>query len=82
MEKREPSYTIGGNINWYNHYGEQNGGSLKKIQSYHVIQQSHSWHIPKGKHGLKGYMGPMFIASTVYNSQEMEATRMSIQMNG
>ena len=21
---------VGGNINWYNHYGEQYGGSLKK----------------------------------------------------
>ena len=29
MEKREPSYTDGGNVNWYNHYGEQYGGSLK-----------------------------------------------------
>ena len=27
--KREPSYTIGGNVNWCNHYGEQYGGSLK-----------------------------------------------------
>ena len=25
VEKREPSYNIGGNVNWYNHYGEQNG---------------------------------------------------------
>ena len=23
VEKREPSYTVGGNINWYSHYGEQ-----------------------------------------------------------
>ena len=22
VEKREPSYAIGGNVNWYNHYGE------------------------------------------------------------
>ena len=28
MEKREPSYTVGGNANWYNHYGEQYGGVL------------------------------------------------------
>jgi len=27
--KKEPSYTVGGNINWYTHYGEQDGGSLK-----------------------------------------------------
>ena len=29
VEKREPSYTVGGNVNWYNHYGEQYGSSLK-----------------------------------------------------
>ena len=23
VERREPSYTVGGNLNWYNHYGEQ-----------------------------------------------------------
>ena len=27
--KREPSYTVGGNVNQYNHYREQYGGSLK-----------------------------------------------------
>ena len=27
--EKECSYTVGGNINWYNHYGEQYGGSLK-----------------------------------------------------
>ena len=29
IEKREPSYTVGGNVNWYSHYGEQYGGSFK-----------------------------------------------------
>ena len=23
MERREPSYTVGGNVNWYSHSGEQ-----------------------------------------------------------
>ena len=31
VEKREPSYTVGGNANWYNHYREQHGQSLKKV---------------------------------------------------
>ena len=26
VEKREPSYTAGENVNWHNHYGKQNGG--------------------------------------------------------
>ena len=29
MGRREPSDTGGGNVNWYSHYGEQYGGSLK-----------------------------------------------------
>ena len=29
VEKREPSYTVGGNVSWYSHCGEQYGGSLK-----------------------------------------------------
>ena len=29
MEKREHSYTVGGNANWYSHYGEQCGDSFK-----------------------------------------------------
>ena len=29
VEKREPSCTVGGNVNWCSHYGEQCGGSLK-----------------------------------------------------
>ena len=30
MEKNKLSYSVGGNVNWYSHYGEQYGGSLKK----------------------------------------------------
>ena len=32
VEKREPSYTVDGNVNWYRHYGEQYGGALLKIE--------------------------------------------------
>ena len=27
VEKRQPSYTVGGNVNQYNHYGKQYGGT-------------------------------------------------------
>ena len=30
LERTETFYTVGGNINWHNHYGEQYGSSLKK----------------------------------------------------
>ena len=29
VEKREPFYTVGGNVNWYSQYGEQYGDSFK-----------------------------------------------------
>ena len=29
MEKRESPYTVGRNVNWYNHYGEWYGSALK-----------------------------------------------------
>ena len=31
MEKREPSYTVGGNGNWYHYYGKQYGGHLRNL---------------------------------------------------
>ena len=32
VAKREPACTVGGNINWCSHYGEQYGDSLKKLK--------------------------------------------------
>ena len=29
MEKRDSSYTVGGNVNWYSYYGEQYASHLK-----------------------------------------------------
>ena len=29
LEKREPSYMVKGNVNWYSHYSEEYGSSLK-----------------------------------------------------
>ena len=29
IENRKPYYTVDGNVNWYSHYGEQCGCSLK-----------------------------------------------------
>ena len=50
MEKREPSYTAGGNVNWYSYYGEQNGGFLKNQKlCHHMIQQTHFLAYIQGK---------------------------------
>ena len=29
VEKKEPSYTVSGNVSWGSYYGEQYGGSFK-----------------------------------------------------
>ena len=43
VEKREPSCMTDRSINWYSHYREQFGGSLKILKIYHVTQQFHYW---------------------------------------
>ena len=32
VDKRESSYTVIGNANWYSHYGEQCGNSFKNLE--------------------------------------------------
>ena len=32
VEKREPLYTVGRNVNWSSHYEKQYGGSFKKLK--------------------------------------------------
>ena len=32
QSKRESSYTVGGNVIWYSHYGEQYEGSIRKLK--------------------------------------------------
>ena len=44
VEKKEPSFTVCGNVNWYNHYGDQYGGTLEiYTENYHMTKQFHSW---------------------------------------
>ena len=32
VEEREPSYSVGWNVNWYSHYGKRYGGFLKNLK--------------------------------------------------
>ena len=64
VEKRVPSHTVGGNVNWYNHYGKQYGGTLENyIQNYHMTQHSHSWAYIWTKQLEKDPRTRMFIAA-------------------
>ena len=40
-----------------------------------MIQQSHSWHISRENHNLKRHMHPNIQSGTIYNTQDMEATK-------
>ena len=44
MEKREPYCTVGGNANWYSHYGEEYEDSDKNLERWYwwtYLQSSH-----------------------------------------
>ena len=76
--KREPS-TVAGNVSWYNHYEEQYGDTLENYtQNYHIIQQSLLGIQPDKTFLLKDTLHPHVHCSTIYNSQDMETTQMSI----
>ena len=64
-EKKEPTFTAGGNVNWSYHYGNEYGNtSENSIQNYHLIQQFHSWASIQTKLSLKKIHGtPMFTAA-------------------
>ena len=69
MEKREPSYTEGGNASWYNHYGERYRGSYRKLK----IELPYDPAIP-----LLGIYPDENVnqkdTCTVYSTQDMETT--------
>ena len=52
VEKREPSYTVGGNANWYSHYGEQCRDSFKNF-SLKVFEQGEKTALRMGENNSK-----------------------------
>ena len=59
VERRELSCIVGGNVNWYSHYGDQYGGFLKtKNRSTILPCNPTCGHISGGKHAWKWYMHP------------------------
>ena len=74
VKRKEPSYTVGGNVNWCSHYGEQCGVSEHLKQNYHTTQQSHYWAYIQRKPRFKRYMHPSVHCSIIHNSQDTEAT--------
>ena len=78
-EKREPSYTVGGTVCWCSHCGNSMEFSQKIKNSCHMIQQCHSWdwvYLNQNSNSKK-CMHIYVHSSTVYSSQDMEATWIS-----
>ena len=75
MEKREPSYTVGGNVNWYNHYGKQYEVPQKtNYRTTARFSNPSPGQISGKNHTSKRYMHPYVHCNTVHNSQDMETT--------
>ena len=79
VKKREPSYTVGGNANWYSHYGKQYRGSSKTKNRVALWSCSPTpGHIPRQNCNSKRYTHPYVHSYTIYNSQAMKTTYTSI----
>ena len=77
VEKKEPSNTVDGSVNWYSHYGEWYRDSLKKTKNNVTISSGNptpGYVIPRRSHDLKRYMHPYLHCSSTSNSQYIEAT--------
>ena len=77
VEKREHSYTVGGNVNWCVHCGKQYE-FLRKTKNRTTIWPSSSTpgYIYKRNENTnsKKHRHPSVHSSTIYNIQDMEAT--------
>ena len=75
VEKRDPSYTVGGNANLYSRYGKQCGDFLKTGNRTAIWPSNlTSGHTHQGNQIWKRHVHPNVHSSTVYHSQDMEAT--------
>ena len=66
VEKREPSYTVGGNVNWFGPW-KTVWRFLKKTKNRVTICSSNPTlgHIPRQNFGSKRYMHPCVHSSTI-----------------
>ena len=82
------SYTAGGKVNWCSHYGEQNLNCAATMENskqfYSTKNRGTVWfcnpssgHISRQDYNLKRYMHPGARSSTIYHSQDLEATETS-----
>ena len=70
VEKREPSCTVGGNINWYSHYDRQMEIPLKTRNKTSIWPSNLATRlIPSENQNCKRHMYPDIHCSTIYNGR-------------
>jgi len=76
VEKREPSWTVSGNVNWLQPLWKTVWGFLKKTRNKSNIWPKNPTpgHIPWENHNSKRYLYPSVHCSNIYSNQDMEAT--------
>ena len=78
MEKKEHSYTISGNANWYNHSGKHLEVPQEVTNITTLWSNNHTTeYLPKEHKNTnsKGYMHHYVYSSIIYTSQDMEAAQ-------
>ena len=84
-EDVEKRHTVGGNVNWYRCNGKQHGdfsktknrtstSSSNSSPGYISRENKYINYLMKTLIDSKGYIHPSIHSSTIYNSQDMEAT--------
>ena len=83
VEKKEPMYTIGENVNWCGHHEKQYGGLFFFFLTLSILKEttkqssnSPSWYLPQENKNTnsKRCTHSYVYCSIIYNSQCMEAT--------
>ena len=74
VDQRKPSYNVGGNVNWYNHYRKQEVSQKTKTRSIILSSKLIPEHISRENHNSKCYMHPSVHFSNIYNNQDVEET--------
>ena len=73
--KREPSYTVSDNVNWYSRNWEQYGGSLKTKSRTNIwFSNPTPGYISRENPNSRRYVHSSVHSSIIYNSQDKEAT--------
>ena len=77
MEKREPAYIVGGNVNWQSHYVKQYGGASKNKLKIELL---HDGAIPllgihRQNYHLKDTCTPVFTAALFIRAETQRQPR-------